>query len=186
MHKIKMQAHNSAEWSSCISSKCVCDYMRVRLNTHTHTHPLHMYGVVCLFLQECMPICVCVLPMKDILYMCECYSCPPPLAASKCVSSRCEEVRAGLPSTSPDVSRCGLRCHTCMHPWLSSGPGTGCRVGYVSRFSGCLSRTKCERKIFQMSNHMNFCMSSKLICPVDVLLCGSLYSNEWTSLAWIK
>lgn len=78
MHKIKMQAHNSAEWSSCISSKCVCDYMRVRLNTHTHTHPLHMYGVVCLFLQECMPICVCVLPMKDILYMCECYSCPPP------------------------------------------------------------------------------------------------------------
>lgn len=142
-----------------------------------------------LYVCSCRSACLSAFVYFPWRTYCTCVSvihAPPPLAASKCVSSRCEEVRAGLPSTSPDVSRCGLRCHTCMHPWLSSGPGTGCRVGYVSRFSGCLSRTKCERKIFQMSNHMNFCMSSKLICPVDVLLCGSLYSNEWTSLAWIK
>lgn len=93
-----------------------------------------------LVVQKCMPACVQVFPMKNILYICAGVIYASLGFLRVCQLQMCwGQSRAALPG--PDVSRCGLQCHACMLPRLSLDPATGRRVEHISRYSGCLRRT---------------------------------------------
>lgn len=93
----------------CVITRLSIHFVFLHLNTHIQRTYICTGLCVCSLVRKCMPFCICIFPMKNILYICVLFM--HRLAVSECVSSRCVEVRAELPSLGPDVSRCGLQVH---------------------------------------------------------------------------